>query len=268
MVQFSEMVTHQIGHYVYALARPRQFSEGRSELRDRIFYIGKGQGNRCFNHANLARDRGEAALREGEHKLAMIREIHSNGADVEIHIIAHGLEAEAAFDLEAVLIPLLGSTNIVEGHGGRKLWLTTTEIVERHDNPIQRRDTPLLCENLLIVSLNKQKISQLMLDDEKLSEATLGNWVLAENKSAKVDILVGVKNSLIVSIFDVEKTPERLAKYHRTPPPKKRMLGRSRFFGTRNHELEQDLLGRSIYDGERCISKVRPQAGCEFYPKI
>ncbi|GAA1482383.1 hypothetical protein GCM10009624_28230 [Gordonia sinesedis] len=41
--EFSARVAEQLGWYVYALRDPRD---------NRVFYIGKGKGNRVFAHAN------------------------------------------------------------------------------------------------------------------------------------------------------------------------------------------------------------------------
>ena len=62
--EFSAYVTEQVGWYVYALRDPRN---------SKVFYIGKGQGNRVFAHAN------DAVAEEGDdvsQKIALIKEIH------------------------------------------------------------------------------------------------------------------------------------------------------------------------------------------------
>ena len=62
-MEFKQSVKDALAYYVYALVDPRN---------NKIFYIGKGKGNRMFQHA-------EAALLENNHslKLDSIRNIIS-----------------------------------------------------------------------------------------------------------------------------------------------------------------------------------------------
>ncbi|SLN69579.1 hypothetical protein AQS8620_03291 [Aquimixticola soesokkakensis] len=80
-MSFNAMVSAKLAAYVYALADPRE----KGALKDRIFYIGKGNGNRCFSHAQIETD--GAPLEEGEHKLANIRESRNSRNDVEVLIV-------------------------------------------------------------------------------------------------------------------------------------------------------------------------------------
>jgi hypothetical protein len=265
-LQFNVMVTTQLKAYVYALADPR--NEG--PLPDRVFYIGKGNGNRCFNHAHIERSLGEEPLDEEEHKLGRIREIRHFERDVEVLIVAHGMSDEAAHDLEAVLIPLLGDTNKVSGHGDKNLWLSRNQINEAYDLPIKRGDVALFCGNILFVSLNRQDTVSLLQsdDDAKLVQATLGDWNLSAERSARVDCIVGVKNGLIVSIFETVKSSANTTEFLRIESEKKRAHGRSRFVGNRRLELEEDLRGRSVFHEQAMLSKIRPGAGCQYFDAI
>jgi len=57
------------------------------------------------------------------------------------------------------------------------------------------------------VSLNQQDTTKLLngVEDE-VAQASLGNWNLNVRDSRRVDCVVGVKNSLILSIIETEKT--------------------------------------------------------------
>ncbi|RPE67416.1 hypothetical protein EDD53_1825 [Pacificibacter maritimus] len=260
---FNAMVSAKLAAYVYALADPRE----KGALKDRIFYIGKGNGNRCFSHAQIETD--GAPLNEGEHKLAKIREIRSAGNDVEVLIVSHGLTDTQAFSLETALIPLLGDTNKVAGHGDREFWLIENHVKELYDRPIERGDIDLLRGNVLFVSLNKQDATKLLKGvDDEVAHATLGNWNLNVRDSRRVDCVIGVKNSLILSIFETEKTSDNITRFDRLSAPIKGAHGRSRFFGTRRGDLEERLRGRTVRQDGQVLSKIRPGAGCQFFPAM
>lgn len=261
MKKFNTMIAEALGHYVYALADPRQ----DQPLRERIFYVGKGQGSRAFNHAKVERDLGEDVLEETEHKLGMIRAIRECGFEVDVLVVDHGLSEDVAFALESVLIPLIGDGNKVGGHGDRSLWLTTTQVTQRYDRPIERCDVPELHGNVLFVSLNQQDTDALLRDDPAMAVSTLGDWNVGLKSSNLVDVVVGVKYGLIVSIFETVKNENGFAQFQRIAPTKTRGHGRSRFMATRNTDLEKKLSGRSVHEGHKNLSKIRPGAGCQFF---
>lgn len=74
---FNKIVIEHLGYFVYCLVDPRD---------KKIFYIGKGCGNRVFAHAN-------DALNEELHslKLDTIRAIRHYGLQVEYYILRHNL---------------------------------------------------------------------------------------------------------------------------------------------------------------------------------
>lgn len=265
-MHFNTMVISKLQAYVYALADPRE----TGPLKDRLFYIGKGKGNRCFNHAQAEKGLGEKPLQEGEHKLNKIRDIHRSGKDVEVLIVSHGMDDDQAHALEAVLIPLLGVTNKVAGHGDLQFWLTESQINEAFDRPIERRDIDLFRGNILFVSLNKQDTSELLREEqqENLSRATLGDWNVNFTNSKRVDCVVGVKNSLIVSIFELEKLNDGTTRFERFRAQKKGAHGRTRFYGAQRTDLEESLRGRSVKDAATTLSKIRRQSGCQFFAAI
>jgi hypothetical protein len=71
-------VAERLGFYVYALRDPRI---------GQVFYVGKGVGDRVYQHARNAKASGESA--KGA-KLATIREVHNAGLEVGVEIIRPG----------------------------------------------------------------------------------------------------------------------------------------------------------------------------------
>lgn len=258
---FNTMVSLKLDHYVYALCDPEKVSDPLKK----VFYIGKGQGNRCFNHAKEERGKKDEPLLEGEHKLAVIRDIRKKGLDVEILIVAHGLSADKAFQMEAVLIPLIGTQNKQSGHKNEEFWLTKPQIQELYDKPVQRKEIDELNGKILFVSLNHQDIDVLQRNDDDMAKNTLGNWAVSEEKSRNVDVIIGVKNKLVVSIYKVEKADSGYALFDTIPREQKHQKNRSKFFGMRMLELEKKLKGRTIFEDEDELTKIHPPgSGCHI----
>lgn len=95
----------QLGLYVYRLIDPRS---------DRIFYVGKGAGERCFAPIVKARRR-LAATRSGDYvKLDAITDIESESLPVGIEILRHCLDEDAAFMLESATIDFPGIDDLAD----------------------------------------------------------------------------------------------------------------------------------------------------------
>lgn len=108
---FNQQTIESLAYYVYALVDPRD---------NRIFYIGKGKGNRVFQHAKDSLNENDTSL-----KLDIIRSILQEGKQVGLFILRHNLTEEVAFIVESTLIDLLTYrkfnktnqlANIVAGH--------------------------------------------------------------------------------------------------------------------------------------------------------
>jgi hypothetical protein len=80
------------GHYVYVLRRP----DGRP------FYVGKGVGDRVFQHENEARHPND--WRSNAYKLNVIRSIWKSSSQVQYEIDHAGADESAAYAREAELI--------------------------------------------------------------------------------------------------------------------------------------------------------------------
>lgn len=120
-------VAEKLGYYVYALIDPRD---------DRIFYVGKGKGDRVYQHARHAQKVGSES--RAELKLGRIQEIHAEALDVRVELIRRGLSEETAFELEAALMDTLELAgvrlmNLVAGQGIARAWRPLADIVADAD---------------------------------------------------------------------------------------------------------------------------------------
>ena len=81
---FSQAVIEKLDYYVYFLQDPRT---------DEVFYVGKGIGNRVFNHLDCAIET------DGDtEKLDIIREVIKSGRSIKHYILRHGLSCRVPDD--------------------------------------------------------------------------------------------------------------------------------------------------------------------------
>jgi hypothetical protein len=186
--EFSPYVIEQIGWYVYALQDPRD---------NKVFYVGKGQGNRVFAHSRdaIASDEGETSQ-----KIGLIKEIHNAGKSVNSFILRHGISDEkVAYEIESALIDLLYLldpkadnelfliSNMVKGHHHLTHGsMSTQNIMAIYD----ATECPEIEHAVLLFKIPVRWFPQMT--DEQLFESTHGWWRLGERRN-------GAKYALAVS---------------------------------------------------------------------
>lgn len=200
---FTQKIIEELQSYVYALVDPRN---------DRIFYIGKGKGNRVFQHA-------EDALQENidghNLKLETIRSIHQDGLKVKHYIIRHKLSDETAFLVESVLIDMLSYTkfnkenlltNITSGHHQWDEGIKTIEeLCLLYDCP---KITLQEGELLLLVSLNKsydQSKSTGIYKRANDYESTRKYWPISKSMITKITYVLGVYKGIVRTVYKPTK---------------------------------------------------------------
>jgi hypothetical protein len=97
---FPPGVGAKLGAYVYLLVDPRT---------GRPFYVGRGRGDRCFRHVEVARAAPEGTTRSGKFDaLDRIRDAEADGRTVRVDILRHGLTPDEARLVEAGVVDALG----------------------------------------------------------------------------------------------------------------------------------------------------------------
>ena len=204
--QFSQKTQEELKSYVYILIDPRD---------NKIFYVGKGYGNRVFSHIN------EALFNPSEtEKLEIIRAIKIENLKVKHFIIRHGLEENEALIVESVLIDFLTFrdfaevakiSNIVAGHNSFNQGIKTINECEILYNceELKKED---IKHKVLIININKtydnkrkKKSENPVYNRPNIYEATRGWWVLDKNRAENSDFVLAEYKGVIRAIFKPEK---------------------------------------------------------------
>lgn len=184
--QFSQAVIESIGYYVYVLKDPRN---------SEIFYIGKGVGNRIFQHLLCA-----VETEWQTDKLNLIREIQSTGKQVEHYILRHGLKEEEALMIESACIDLIGLNNLTNAVKGHHSWdeglKTIDEIIQHYD-----AKNIIITEPAIIININR-KYRRFMSDDD-LYNATRSAWKLGMKKN-KAQYVIASYRGLVREVYKIK----------------------------------------------------------------
>lgn len=126
LTEFPREVLNELKYYVYRLIDPRNGV---------TFYVGKGKGNRVFQHIRQTED--FEITDDLSDKIKTINEIHNAGLEV-IHIIhRHGMDEDTALHVEAALIDAYpGITNIIGGYGSDFSPMNSKQIIERYKTEV------------------------------------------------------------------------------------------------------------------------------------
>ena len=181
---FSREIISELKFYVYRLIDPRN---------GETFYVGKGNGNRVFEHAFGEISVGDEDLSD---KLQRIREIKLSGFEVQHVIHRHGLDENTSFEVEGALIEAYPSvTNLAGGHHNADRGVAhAQQIIERYTAP-----DAVLKDKIIEITVN------LSAANFSLYDATRFAWRVSLPRSSEAEFAVAVVNGLIVEVFEIEK---------------------------------------------------------------
>lgn len=188
---FSPTIREKLKHYVYRLVDPRT---------NDTFYVGKGQGNRLFQHA-------KGALKPTRHeddfdlKTDIICDIQKDGLSVIPIIHRHGLDNDTALEVEAALIDAYPDlVNVQTGHGSSTRGCKTLEQIKAlYDAPVAN------FKNLRAVII---KIRQEYIDVRgSLYDAVRSAWKINLNRANGLPVVASVEGIIKGVYTDVEWRP-------------------------------------------------------------
>lgn len=185
--EFSEAVIERIGYYVYILKDPRNAS---------FFYVGKGKGNRLFQHVQCALENATE-----NDKYNLICEIHKEGKEVEHFILRQGLEEKLSLEIESTVIDLLGIENLTNSIKGHDTWerglKTVDEVFQHYDAKAVTFDEPCI-----IININR--LFTRGISAQKLYDSTRSSWIVG-NRRDKAKFAIASYRGLVREVYEIEK---------------------------------------------------------------
>ncbi len=187
--RFSEAVCQELENYVYRLVDPRN---------GETFYVGKGSGNRVFDHVAAAL-KFDPEEDEMSAKYARIKAIQSSGLEV-LHVIhRHRIPKSAIYDVEAALIDCYpGLTNAQAGHGSNDRGpMHAKQIIDKYSLPVI--DWPPV-HKLILININR--LEKFGRDD--IYRQVRFAWRLDPKKAGQEDFVLAVVRGVVVGAFEAE----------------------------------------------------------------
>jgi len=179
---FSPKAREKLCHYVYLLIDPRD---------ERVFYVGKGVGNRCFAH-----------LKDGaeSRKTGVINDLRKWGLEPRIEILKYGLTEDEALLVESTAIDLLDIkklTNAVRGFGSKN---GSRGSVEEIKSTLDAREVAIK-DKVILININKLFRPNMSVHD--LYDATRSAWKVAPGRHDP-EFALSVYGGVIREMYSIE----------------------------------------------------------------
>ena len=176
-------------YYVYRLVDPRTFL---------TFYIGKGCGDRVFQHIKNVKSLYGEDDDAFSLKSQQIAEIMACGKQVIPIIHRRGLTEKEAFEVEAALIDAYpGLTNIQRGHGIDR-GVITVEDLKMSLNAVEYTEPS---EKYIIIKTTPKAIQE----NGNLYEATRKAWRAKLEKAQKYKYVLSVIYGIVQEVYEVDE---------------------------------------------------------------
>jgi hypothetical protein len=183
--RFPAEVVDRLKWYVYRLIDPRN---------GETFYVGKGKGNRIFEHAKGVLSQGEDED-AADLKSQRIKDIRATGLNVAHIIHRHGIEdGLIALQIEAAVMDAYpGLTNKVGGHGSGDYGARhAVEIIREYS-----AEPFVPFERLILINIGKS------FEDENKSvyEAVRGCWVIKPERARQYRLVLAHRRGIVQGAF-------------------------------------------------------------------
>ena len=208
--KFNSEVCEKLESYVYRLVDPRN---------GKTFYVGKGTGNRVFQHVNATdldtfykenKDFERSKENNDPAKIQKIREIQATGLKV-IHIIQRwGMNPETALEVESAFIDYFELTelsNLVNGYDSYRGMrfaddlnreLSAKLFEDYHENPG--------CPKFILIKITDYSINlHDGTEEEKIYKAVRASWPINPSRANKYPYVLAVRYGIVVGVYKINE---------------------------------------------------------------
>lgn len=233
-----------LGHYVYLYVDPRD---------EKVFYIGKGKGERCLDHL----------FEDDDHpKVHRIQEILAAGLEPRIEILAHGMKTDdEAYLVEAAAIDLIGLQRLTNRVLGRNSLLHGRKSLAELE--IFYAATPAdITDPVMLITINA--LYRNGMTARELYEVTRGVWMNHNlERLAGVRYVFAVFEGVVREVYEPELWRPAQASGYETRPPltPEDLKGRFEFVG---RLAPEDVRGRYINTSVRAYLEKGSQNPCRY----
>lgn len=177
-------IIKKLGYYVYLYINP---------IDNKIFYVGKGRGNRVLEHLKSNSETRAAQI---------VKEIQANGQIPLIEILTHGLpDEDAAYKIEAAVIDVIGVDNLANAvRGWRSGFYGRMDIKQLvsiyHEERVEIDEPAILIK--LIWSYHYG------MSDTELYDGTRGVWKLGKRRN-NAKYAFAVYEGIVREVYEIQQ---------------------------------------------------------------
>lgn len=180
---FPKSIHEKLAFYVYIYV-------DTSNNLEKVVYVGKGKGNRCFDHLDLS-----------DVKSKNIKSLIKSG-NLRIDVLVHGINEETAIKVEAAVIDLVGIEPLLNkqrGHGSKVYGRITSDDLIAKLKPRESLDSKDFEDDCILIRITKRYYSTMSPID--LYEWTRGIWRASMSSCEKAKYALAINDGIVREVY-------------------------------------------------------------------